>query len=245
VSDAQRPRIEEAWRQATDFDVADALNSLDHYADEAVDIIKAEAHRRGIKAEDAPRVAPPRTYAALRKTLGPTVRFFARHRLLAAALFGVVTQSILTQISPAVSWPGVIARMAILLPIYWFCLGALCWPLRRYRLVIAATAVWVISATATGVAIGLALAGYFGSPPSLSMTIVAGLLGATVMRWVATGLPLCGVVWWRNRYRPVFPPGHCAKCGYNLRGLPEPRCPECGTPFDPRQHKNPEPGEAP
>ena len=25
----------------------------------------------------------------------------------------------------------------------------------------------------------------------------------------------------------------CAKCGYLLKGLIEPRCPECGTPFDP------------
>ena len=26
-------------------------------------------------------------------------------------------------------------------------------------------------------------------------------------------------------------PGYCQKCGYNLRGLTKPRCPECGTPF--------------
>lgn len=26
-------------------------------------------------------------------------------------------------------------------------------------------------------------------------------------------------------------PGHCSKCGYDLRGLPEPRCPECGRDF--------------
>lgn len=27
----------------------------------------------------------------------------------------------------------------------------------------------------------------------------------------------------------------CPQCGYNLRGLPASRCPECGTPFDPEQ----------
>src|SRR3954464_7844824 len=26
---------------------------------------------------------------------------------------------------------------------------------------------------------------------------------------------------------------HCEQCGYDLRALTEPRCPECGKPFDP------------
>lgn len=26
---------------------------------------------------------------------------------------------------------------------------------------------------------------------------------------------------------------YCDKCGYDLRGLPGPHCPECGHPFDP------------
>jgi len=29
-------------------------------------------------------------------------------------------------------------------------------------------------------------------------------------------------------------PGHCTHCGYSLHGLPESRCPECGTPFSRR-----------
>ncbi|MCB9866103.1 MAG: hypothetical protein H6816_05660 [Phycisphaerales bacterium] len=30
---------------------------------------------------------------------------------------------------------------------------------------------------------------------------------------------------------PVTTPGCCVMCDYDLRGLIEPRCPECGTPF--------------
>jgi len=35
-------------------------------------------------------------------------------------------------------------------------------------------------------------------------------------------------VWYRRL--PVRR-GHCASCGYDLRGSPGPRCPECGLPF--------------
>lgn len=30
---------------------------------------------------------------------------------------------------------------------------------------------------------------------------------------------------------PIVRPGVCTRCGYDLRGLPQPRCPECGTAF--------------
>jgi predicted amidophosphoribosyltransferase len=36
------------------------------------------------------------------------------------------------------------------------------------------------------------------------------------------------LVW---RFLPKFPRGHCRRCGYNLKGLTEPRCPECGESF--------------
>lgn len=35
----------------------------------------------------------------------------------------------------------------------------------------------------------------------------------------------------RNKH-PVYEKGRCQRCGYPLIGLPEPRCPECGEPFD-------------
>lgn len=38
--------------------------------------------------------------------------------------------------------------------------------------------------------------------------------------------------WHRRWLRKRFPSAHCPKCGYNLKGLTEPRCPECGVPFD-------------
>ena len=46
---------------------------------------------------------------------------------------------------------------------------------------------------------------------------------------ILVGMP-CAVAWWRVLRR--FAPGHCSKCGYNLTGLPDPRCPECGTGFE-------------
>lgn len=46
------------------------------------------------------------------------------------------------------------------------------------------------------------------------------LLGLSFLQWL--------------RRRSFHSPGHCRGCGYNLYGLPESRCPECGTRFEPR-----------
>ena len=53
------------------------------------------------------------------------------------------------------------------------------------------------------------------------------VLAGVVLLW-AFG-PGIALLFMRERYRQarLFP--MCKKCGYNLTGLPEPRCPECGT----------------
>lgn len=43
--------------------------------------------------------------------------------------------------------------------------------------------------------------------------------------------PFWGARWARGRIRRAE--GKCVKCAYLLQGLTEPRCPECGTPFNP------------
>lgn len=45
-----------------------------------------------------------------------------------------------------------------------------------------------------------------------------------------------GVVRFRNRkWRERSRAGCCIECGYSLRGLADPRCPECGRSFDPER----------
>lgn len=57
-------------------------------------------------------------------------------------------------------------------------------------------------------------------PMACAVWLVYGF-GAAIF----VGLPILA---WRG-HEP--PPGRCLGCGYDLRGLPQPRCPECGTAF--------------
>lgn len=41
--------------------------------------------------------------------------------------------------------------------------------------------------------------------------------------------------------RRLYTAGFCRQCGYDLTGLTEPRCPECGKPFDPKLLSEPSP----
>ena len=58
-----------------------------------------------------------------------------------------------------------------------------------------------------------------------------GVLIPLWMPFLVFALPSV-IGWWRTRKPPS---GHCAKCGYDLRGSPGLRCPECGEHYTPRK----------
>lgn len=57
-----------------------------------------------------------------------------------------------------------------------------------------------------------------------------GVVNGVAVPLVAIVVTVAGHVLERQRVRRSS--GYCSGCGYDLRGSPGPRCPECGTRFD-------------
>lgn len=73
----------------------------------------------------------------------------------------------------------------------------------------------VVSGIVRLVSLMLGLANYYNPMAFLNVVYCIGASMALVACWKKTGLA-----------------GRCQQCGYLLRGLPQPICPECGTPAE-------------
>jgi len=59
-----------------------------------------------------------------------------------------------------------------------------------------------------------------------------------IAQWAFFGYLIDSVI---GTFSHAADPSVCVRCGYQLRALTEPRCPECGTPFDAASLKSQQP----
>jgi len=228
--------IADAWHRASDADVARGLAELADYEPAVVAIIQAETHRRGITPATGADVHTRLDSVYLRLILA-VARFFRRHRFLTAILvgfaYGRASEVARPLIQAHVHTTAVaIAINAAFLAALALAIGVFCVPLRTYRTVLAASAFAILGGIGAGIPRIVPWMVRTWSQPLGKPYLAVLLVSPFLLTWAAECLLLSLIVFLRNRYRPVFPPGHCRKCGYNLFGLPEPRCPECGKPFE-------------
>jgi len=234
-------RIEQAWQDASDADVIRALLSLNDYPPSVLTLIQDEARRRGIDTEHPVLpVSPPSPLARIGRSVWGWI---CRHHILSGVGLGLAVRLGMIPMGRITGVPVAVAYTCAIL--FWLTflglLGAICIPLRSYWTVLLTTlAAFVTLAVALLVEI---VRFHMRNPtlPPLS-ALLPGALGWLVPFFGIPCVLLCAVVFVRRRYWPVHPPGYCKKCAYDLRYLPLPRCPECGTPFDPAAV--PEPGDS-
>jgi hypothetical protein len=241
MSDPTPSELAQAWQNATDAEVIRGIASPADYTSEALEVLQSEAHRRGIDLGAAFTQTTLEESVYLR-LLSPIVRlirvflaFLWRHRLLAAFGYGVAFRAASGVIASHVPYIHPFLWTGFWLAAYIGGLGWLCRPLRVYKRV-ACIALFGFLGVAT-VLLADVIAFYRRFPTINSRNDVYYVVGPWIIGWLLPVALLFGVVFLRNRYSPVYLPGHCVKCGYDLQGLPEPRCPECGKPFEPQETK--------
>lgn len=233
MSDPMPNEFVQAWRNANDAEVVRGIANPSDYTLEAFDILQAEAHRRGIDAATSPDEHPTLDSLYLR-LLWVVLTFFWRHRLFTAFLYGFAVRAAGGAIAPRVPSIHPFLWLALFLTTYTAGIGTLCWPLRAYRPVASIAAFAFLGMGAASLP---GMVAFIRNTPFDPLFGLYFFLAPPSIGWLVPFLILSGVVFLRNRFRPVFPSGHCSKCGYDLQGLPEPRCPECGKPFELQEAK--------
>jgi len=238
MNDEDPTCVERSWRVAHASDVVRALSMPDDYEREELAVIKREAERRQLERTNCDRTLL-RTPEKVIRVLYVIHRFLSVHRCIAVTLPGVLVPVCGAFFSPwdwlGAAWPIWSTGLCL---VYLGGLAGSAWPLRSYNVAVRTTLV----ASACFASVGF-LNVLLTFPGHASKRLVRGIMSAPLLfigLWAVSCLILCVVVLLRKRYWPVYAPGQCVRCGYDLRGLPNPRCPECGTSFttpEPRREK--------
>lgn len=154
-----------------------------------------------------------------------------RWRMIASTAVGLSYALLQMLIQPDAQTVFGMMTIILLFCAYLFGIATASWPLTQYRV-----GILVATAGASGfacVAIGnMVVAHMNGQIRRMWLLCTAAPIVWLVMFVIgALVISLCVCI--RKRRWPQYPRGHCAQCGYCLRGLREARCPECGSPFQP------------
>ncbi len=239
MGEADLQRFRQAWRDALDDDVLRGLRHPDDYAPEVLVVIGEEAARRNLRADAGePEVErPSRLYRFAADHLLPALRAIGRlppaHPLMAACLLGVGLRCCVAALalvlgeslhSPTVYW----LTLVLFSFVYLATLVWICWPLSSFLAAVVVPVVVIVCRWLPELPWLWEGAAYWPASQMIRFWGLQALYSA-----VAPVLLLSLAVMVRRRLWPIYPLEQCAKCGYDLRGLPEPRCPECGEPFGP------------
>lgn len=114
-------------------------------------------------------------------------------------------------------------------------IATLAWCVGTVRGTLGAAAVSALLFGCEGVAFGLLFWLLFGGDsPDLRAADVRMIAAMLTVGWLVSGVVASVVTKWvavvplRRLLRRLFPPEGVCACGYPTRGLPGPRCPECG-----------------
>lgn len=225
MNEARVETIRSIWRNASDQEVFQALGRLDDFEKFAQEVICAEAKKRSL---DPP---PARLECLEIKSCGrgwvlrvPVLLQHFSVQLLAVSVAPLGIIVIRDVLFAEANWA---MRLVLGLLVWPTATCALCFPLTSYGrtlvLSLVAGVAFCVSAMAMQYRQWRFQAPFFLSWWGTALVVILACL-------FMGGIGLLSV-YLRRRYRPIRTPGECNRCGYDLRGLPEARCPECGTPF--------------
>lgn len=218
--------LEESWRRATDADVRRALLDLDGYPSEVIHVIHGEAMRRSIDPVQTSQQTAKQSLIS--RSFGAGVAYVYSRPLRTSVVLGVAItvfqmKYVLHLVNLPRMLPSIIYFMLILLGN-----AGISWPLRDYKNLCRNA----LALSVPGIIWGTYRS--FGWFPRQRWTLQMfsyAVTGIILFYWVFPIGLLAMVVWVRRQYKPIYPSGHCQRCGYDLTGLPLPRCPECGLGF--------------